>query len=221
MASYVMEFSVIGPVAFLSHLELMKIFRQSFRRSSLPISFSEGFNPHMKLSFAIAKGVGLESRGELLEIETTENIDMREFSILINNVLPDGIKVLNVKEKTITTKSLSSLLRKAEYYFKFGINTNPEEYTNLISEKLNKPEILMEVKTKKTVGIKDIKEYILNWSFLDDGVSVVVFAGSDKNLRIDNLLKYLNLDLKPIRIKLIGEKGPIINNISEGDRNEI
>ncbi len=214
MASYVMEFSVKGPLAFVSHLELMKIFRQSFRRSSLPISFSEGFNPHIKLSFAIAKGVGLLSNGELLEIETNKVFNEEDFLVLINNMLPSGIEVKTLKEKTISSKSLSSMLRKAEYYLEYGEGTNKELYNGLIEDKLNKPEILMEVKTKKSVNIKDIKEYILSWKFLENGLSVVVFAGSDKNLRIDNLLKYLDLDLKPIRMSLIGENGPIIENIS-------
>lgn len=213
MASYVMEFSVRGPLAFLSHLELMKVFRQSFRRSELPISFSEGFNPHMKLSFAIAKGVGLESEGELLEIETDIEIDEIKFLERINKVIPEGLKVKILKEKTISTKSLSSMLRKAKYMLEYGDGLSGDEYNTIIADKLNKSEILMEVKTKKSFGVKDIKEYILDWNFSDNGVIIEVCAGSDKNLRIDNLLKYLDLELKPIRLKLIGDDIPIIDKI--------
>ncbi|KAF0091536.1 MAG: radical SAM-linked protein [Fusobacteria bacterium] len=215
MASYVMEFSVRGPLAYLSHLELMKVFRQSFRRSTLPISFSEGFNPHMKLSFAIAKGVGLESEGELLEIETDQEIDVGDFLEKINKVIPDGLKVKTLKEKTISTKSLSSMLRKAKYLLVYGDGVNRDEYRVIIADKLDKSEILMEVKTKKSIGIKDIKEYILDWNFTDTGVIIEVYAGSDKNLRIDNLLKYLELDLKTIRLKLIGDDAPIIDKMSK------
>ncbi len=221
MASYVMEFSVRGPLAYLSHLELMKVFRQAFRRSSLPISFSEGFNPHMKLSFAIAKGVGLESEGELLEIETDMVIDVGDFLKRINKVIPEGLKVKALKEKTISLKSLSSMLRKAKYLLEYGVGVNNDEYRDIISEKLNKPEILMEVKTKKSIGIKDIKEYILDWNFIDDGVIIEVYAGSDKNLRIDNLLQYLDLNLKPIRLKLIGVEASIIDKMSKEEENEI
>lgn len=221
MASYVMEFSVKGALAYLSHLELMKVFRQSFRRSTLPISFSEGFNPHMKLSFAIAKGVGLESEGELLEIETDKIIDMCEFLEKINNVLPEGLVVKTLKEKTISVKSLSSMLRKARYLLEYGSGSDREKYKSIITDKLNKTEILMEVKTKKSIGIKDIKEYILDWNFVDNGVIIEVYAGSDKNLRIDNLLKYLDLDLNPIRLKLIGDDVAIIDKMSKEEENEI
>lgn len=221
MASYVMEFSVREPLSYLSHLELMKVFRQSFRRSTLPISFSEGFNPHMKLSFAIAKGVGLESEGELLEIETDQEIDVCDFLERINKAIPEGLKVKTLKEKTISTKSLSSMLRKAKYLLAYGCGVNNDEYRAIITEKLSMPEILMEVKTKKSIGIKDIKEYILDWNFSDAGVIIEVYAGSDKNLRIDNLLKYLNLELIPIRLKLIGDNEPIIDRMSKEEENEI
>ncbi len=221
MASYVMEFSVRGSLAYLSHLELMKVFRQSFRRSGLPISFSEGFNPHMKLSFAIAKGVGLESEGELLEIETDCRIDINEFMDRINKVIPDGLMVKSLKEKTISTKSLSSMLRKAEYILEYGDSKRVDEYRSIITDKLNKSEILMEVKSKKSIGVKDIKEYIYDWKFLENGVIIQVYAGSEKNLRIDNLLKYLDLDIKPIRLKLICDSVPIIDKMSKEEKNEI
>lgn len=221
MVSYVMEFSVRGPLAYLSHLELMKVFRQSFRRSGLPISFSEGFNPHMKLSFAIAKGVGLESEGELLEIETDISIDIVDFMDRINKVIPEGLKVKALKEKTISTKSLSSMLRKAEYLLEYGDKISSEEYREIINNKLNQSEILMEVKTKKSIGVKDIKEYIYDWKFIEDGVIIQVYAGSEKNLRIDNLLKYLDLELKPIRLKLLGDTLPIIDKMSKEEKDEI
>jgi radical SAM-linked protein len=221
MASYVMEFSVRGPLAYLSHLELMKLFRQSFRRGALPISFSEGFNPHMKLSFAIAKGVGLESEGELLEIETDDDIEEENFLEKINKVIPEGLKVKTFKEKTISAKSLSSMLRKAKYLLAYAKEVDYENYEAIITEKLSKTEILMEVKTKKSFGVKDIKEYILDWNFSEDGVIIEVYAGSDKNLRIENLLKYLDLELKPVRLKLIGDNGPIIDKMSKEEKNEI
>lgn len=221
MASYVMEFSVRGALAYLSHLELMKVFRQSFRRSGLPISFSEGFNPHMKLSFAIAKGVGLESEGELLEIETECSIDIDDFMDRINKVIPAGLKVKSLKEKTKSTKSLSSMLRKSEYLLEFGDKLSKDEYKAIITDKLNKSEILMEVKTKKSIGVKDIKEYIYDWKFIENGVIIQVYAGSEKNLRIDNLLKYLDLDLKPVRLKLIGDSVPIIDKMSKEEKDEI
>ena len=206
MASYIMEFSVHGPVSFLSHLELMKVFRQSFRRAGLPVSFSEGFNPHMKLSFAIAKSVGLESDGELLEVETREEIDAVAFRLRINEVLPAGLVILLIRNKGEVRKSLSALLRRSSYRL---LCSGGVDCASEILEKLAAPSIVMEVKSKKSVGMKDLKEYIVEAEPADGGVLVTVLAGSEKNLRIDYLTRYLDLDLRVIRHRLLAEDRPL------------
>lgn len=206
MASYIMEFSVHGPVSFLSHLELMKVFRQSFRRAGLPVSFSEGFNPHMKLSFAIAKSVGLESDGELLEVETREEIDAVAFRSRINEALPSGLEIVLIRDKGSVTKSLSALLRRSSYLL---LCRGGADCAGAILEKLEAPSIVMEVKSKKSVGMKDLKEYIVGARPVEGGVEVTVLAGSEKNLRIDYLVRYLDLDLRVIRHRLLAEDRPL------------
>lgn len=206
MASYIMEFSVHGPVSFLSHLELMKVFRQSFRRAGLPVSFSEGFNPHMKLSFAIAKSVGLESDGELLEVETREEIDGADFRSRINEALPSGLEIVLIRDKGSVTKSLSALLRRSSYLL---LCSGGADCAGAILEKLEAPSIVMEVKSKKSVGMKDLKEYIVGARPVEGGVEVTVLAGSEKNLRIDYLVRYLDLDLRVIRHRLLAEDRPL------------
>ena len=206
MASYIMEFSVHGPVSFLSHLELMKVFRQSFRRAGLPVSFSEGFNPHMKLSFAIAKSVGLESDGELLEVETREEIDAVAFRSRINEALPSGLEIVLIRDKGSVTKSLSALLRRSSYLL---LCSGGADCAGAILEKLEAPSIVMEVKSKKSVGMKDLKEYIVGARPVEGGVEVTVLAGSEKNLRIDYLVRYLDLDLRVIRHRLLAEDRPL------------
>ncbi len=43
-------YRLTGRAQFLSHLDLMLLFARSARRAGLPIAYSEGFNPHPKLS---------------------------------------------------------------------------------------------------------------------------------------------------------------------------
>ena len=69
----------------------------------------------MKLSFALAKGVGLESEGELLELEVESELNLKDILTSVNNNLPKSIKVLEIEEKTENNKSLTALLKKAEY----------------------------------------------------------------------------------------------------------
>ena len=46
---------------FVGHLDVMRYFQKAIRRAELPIAYSEGFSPHMLLSFASPLGVGISS----------------------------------------------------------------------------------------------------------------------------------------------------------------
>ena len=41
-------YSKTGPAAYLSQLELQRIFERAFRRAELPLAFSGGFHPERK-----------------------------------------------------------------------------------------------------------------------------------------------------------------------------
>ena len=43
---------------FIGHLDLMRTMQRALRRSHLPIKYSNGFNPHIRLSFAAPGGKG-------------------------------------------------------------------------------------------------------------------------------------------------------------------
>lgn len=44
---------------FLGHLDYLRTMERAIMRSGLPVAFSEGFNPHMKISMDSALGVGV------------------------------------------------------------------------------------------------------------------------------------------------------------------
>ena len=205
-----MEFQVLDNMAYLSHLELMKVFRQAFRRSGLKVSFSEGFNPHMKLSFAIAKGVGLKSSGELLEIEVQEDIDINKYFYSINNSLPEGLKINIIKNKGSNKKSLSAMLKKARYSL-----SGDEDTLNRVWHKLEVEDIMVHVKTKRKEEVKNLKEYIASVEKGDGKILITVFAGSEKNLRIEYLLNYLSENITVKREKLLNETQAIIDEFSK------
>jgi len=48
-----LRFSKTGTLCYLGHLDFLKVFTQAIRRSGLPIAYSQGFNPHQIISFAL------------------------------------------------------------------------------------------------------------------------------------------------------------------------
>ena len=62
-------FSKTGDARFLSHRNTMDVLERAIRAAGLPARYSEGFNPHMKLSMGPALALGLESRDEVFDVE--------------------------------------------------------------------------------------------------------------------------------------------------------
>ena len=64
-----------GSLAFIAHLDLVRTLTKSISRAGIPVRYSEGFNPHPRLSFATAMSIGLESECEFLDIRLTKTVD--------------------------------------------------------------------------------------------------------------------------------------------------
>lgn len=60
------RFKVEGSLRFLSHAETLRLFQRACVRAGLALRYSEGFNPHPKLSLPLPRSVGVESDDELL-----------------------------------------------------------------------------------------------------------------------------------------------------------
>jgi radical SAM family uncharacterized protein/radical SAM-linked protein len=86
-----------GDIRFLSHLEIIQVFFQAFRRAGIKLHYTQGFNPVPKASFSPALPVGTESLAEYLDIDLIEVItDENEFLHTINAQLPAGITIQSV-----------------------------------------------------------------------------------------------------------------------------
>ena len=64
-----------GSLSFIAHLDLVRTLTKSITRAGIPVRYSEGFNPHPRLSFATAMSIGLESDCEFLDIRLTKTVD--------------------------------------------------------------------------------------------------------------------------------------------------
>jgi radical SAM-linked protein len=64
-------FEKTGNAAYISHLDLMRVFQRSFKRAGLPLTHTKGFNPRPSVSIALPLSVGVESCCELLDLTST------------------------------------------------------------------------------------------------------------------------------------------------------
>jgi len=107
-------FEKAGDARFLSHRNTMDVFERAIRAAGMPARYSQGFNPHMKLSMGPALPLGLESRHEVFDVEGVAPFGP-EATRAVNEKLPPGIVVLEVRELSTAEPSLSKSVRSARY----------------------------------------------------------------------------------------------------------
>jgi len=103
-----------GDARLLSHRNTMDAFERAIRAAGLPARYSEGFNPHMKLSMGPALPLGLESRHEVFDVEGIAPFGS-DPGRAINQKLPPGIAVLEVRELLPGESALSKAVKSARY----------------------------------------------------------------------------------------------------------
>ena len=82
-------------VKFIGHRDLMRAFQRAIRRADLPIAFSQGFNPHMKISWGNALKVGATSKSEHAELELKTWVKPDELMARLNASLPRGLAIMD------------------------------------------------------------------------------------------------------------------------------
>jgi len=116
------EFQKVGELRYLSHLELMRVLHRALRRASLPLAYTQGFNPQPKISVAQALAVGVEGLREQGEVEFTSRVEPDDLLARWNRQLPPGLKILRTWEAPLHGPSLSAGVRGAVYQIRLEPN---------------------------------------------------------------------------------------------------
>ncbi|GDY31470.1 radical SAM protein [Gandjariella thermophila] len=75
---------------------MARAFERALRRAGVPMAYSQGFNPHPKISWAGAAPTGVASEAEYVEIQLVERVDPEVLRAELDAALPDGLDVLQV-----------------------------------------------------------------------------------------------------------------------------
>lgn len=146
-----------GRAKYISHLDLYRTIQRSFQRSKLPIWFTQGFNPHIYLTFALPIALGYEGVEESFDFRLRENLPEEEVLTRLNAALPEGIVITRIAAPIKKAEEIE----KAEYSLLFSAKNIPTE--QLLAEFdtfLAQDSILTEKRTKKGPKQIDLKPSI-------------------------------------------------------------
>lgn len=100
---------------FLGHLDFLRAMERALRRADLPVAFSEGFNPHMKVNYDSALGVGVTADPYYMDLELTEERPFAEVAERLRKQLPNGIRLTGGRYVPKQTAKLMAFINYEMY----------------------------------------------------------------------------------------------------------
>jgi len=168
-------FEKTGNAAYISHLDLMRLFQRSFKRAGLPLTHTKGFNPRPSVSIALPLSVGIESRCELLDFDLEgEKVPNAEILSRLNGALVDGVRVLSVYDDMSKIKNLAYLDCVLTLEYDNGI---PEGTETELEEFFSREEVIVEKRTKNGPKPENIIPLIRSLSIIREDGNTLSLAG--------------------------------------------
>lgn len=174
-----MKIEKSGPVSFLSHLDFVEALQRALRRSSLPVSYSQGFNPHMKVSFGAALAVGVSSTGEWVDVELQKLPEAVDIEEKLKPNLPAGMDLLEYSLLEEKPKALSTLIEAASYEAQW----NKEEFSAVDAEALglivkevtSLKEDYLEIVSPKRTKVMNVSEELIQMEIKETADQILLF----------------------------------------------
>ena len=180
-----------GPSKYMSHLDLMRCMTRTIRRAGVPIWYTEGFNPHPFMTFAMPLSLGTSGLCETMDVRMTTDMPFEEVKNRLNAALCEGIRVTKVDYQEQKATAIQSAV--------YGITLTAEGHSgeslrDLIEKYLSKDRIIVQKKNKKKQLVDmDVKPHVLESDVSVEGACAVLRiklpAGNDVNVNPSIILK--------------------------------
>lgn len=175
---------------YISHLDLTRCLIRAFRRTDIPLWYTEGFNPHPHLVFGLSLPLGVEGESEILDIRLDdESYPIEKVISELNRVTVPGIQFLKIAEPEFKPLFITSGLYEMKLSSNDGCNIKDK-----ILNKIESKNILIYKKTKKG----EIKEINVSEHLTE----LEIIKSEDNNLHFSFVLPAGNdFTINPILFK--------------------
>lgn len=198
MSNYILKYSRDDRVKYISHLDFVRLFHRTVRRTGMNFMFSQGFNPHPIMTVAQPLSVGVTSDCEYMKVGFDGDYSEREVIDTINGSFPSGYRILAAKkvegkEIDITRIDRAVYIVEVEY-----------EGTADIDGLLNNSELRVMKKSKSGVKESDIRPYIYSLDKIADNNGILtlkmcIAIGSVYNLKPQSVIDAMEMYLKDFK----------------------
>ncbi len=200
MKSVRIFYTKTGRMKFVSHLDMNRLMIRVIRKSGIPVWYTEGFNRHIYINYAVPLSLGFEGVYEVMDIRLTDdNFFFKETVSRLNAAAPEGIEFLRAEEPVLPTVDIAF----AEYELTFDPENAP--LYDKLKEFLTKESVICQKKDKKgRIKEFDIIPKIKSADFTGDKALLVLAAGNDGNLNPSLVLNafFEQTDTAPVFCKV-------------------
>lgn len=188
------KFSKQGALRFIGHLDLQSLFERALSRTGLPLRYSQGFSPKIRLNIASALPLGFVSKSEYLDFWLNCPVDLNEIRELFQAALPKDLQILSIEEVENKRPSLQASVRSSVFEITIPLSYTQEELERKFNALISKEKILFE-RRKKVIDIKPMIEFHRFERSAESTLLTLQMSSSDQvNGRPDEVLQLLDVD---------------------------
>ena len=168
----------LGRLKFVSHLDMTRFMSRLIAKSQIPIWYTEGFNQHIYMNFALPLSLGFESDYEIMDFRLVEeDYDLTLCLEKIKAVAPPDIEFFSIAEPKSNMKEIGW----ADFTLTF--EENDSSLLQEIEKFLSKESIICEkVGKKKKVKQIDLIPKIKSFAINENELTLRLVAGTEDNL---------------------------------------
>ena len=185
-----LKFKKTGLSIYYSQLDLQRVMARALKKSGLPVWYSQGFNPHIYMTFTLPLSLGHESDCESVDFRLNEDVSEADILKAMEGTLPQGIELYSAKEPDYDARSIAFARYDITLYGeKDRINAALEGYGAMEQAVVTK----VTKKGQKDINLKELITDITVTETADDAVTFTAIypAGTPLNVNPQLLLDFL------------------------------
>ncbi len=149
------KFYKVGMLQYISHLDLVRTMTRTLVRTRIPVWYSQGFNPRLKLTFSLPLSIGTQSECEFFDIRLVEPMELEEIKSRVNAALTDEMQITEIYQ----SERKFSEIEWSEYEIKLTSPKLSEAVADSLGELYSNPLIMLK-RSKSGDKEVDISPYI-------------------------------------------------------------
>jgi radical SAM-linked protein len=198
-----------GRARFTSHRDFSRAFERALVRAQVPMAYSSGFNPHLRISYANASPTGAATEAEYLEIALAAVSDPQAVREALDEALPPGLDVLAVVEAT--PQSLTELLQASRWEIDL-IDGEPSVIAHAVEDFLARDTVEVTRMTKSGLRTFDARAAVVELAPLDGTRVALLSLHGTPLVRPDDVVRGLRL----VAPELATDQPPLLTRVEQG-----